>query len=146
MKNRRMAGTAVAAAAGLLLLGGICESWNHYPVSFRAPVQVTRGGDYDPGRLVTFAANKLDHRGSVETGSRLTADRFTDFLGQADFLFGYNLAYDTDDKRFVDQVRVVAMVDYQGTLYTDTLQAYVPGYGLTMEVVLDTLRIALPAR
>ncbi|MBN2536739.1 hypothetical protein JXB37_00520 [candidate division WOR-3 bacterium] len=146
MKNRRMAGTAVVAAAGLLLLGGICTSYNHYQVSFRAPVQVTRGGDYDPGRLVTFAANKLDHRGSVETGSRLTADRFTDFLGQADFLFGYKLQFDEKEERFVDRVRVVAMVDFQGTLYADTLLADVPRCGEWQEVVLDTLRIALPAR
>lgn len=146
MKNRGTAGMAAVAAVGLLLLGVTCDPFNYYQVSLRAPVQVTRGGDYDPGRLVTFATDKLDQRGSVETGSRLTADRFTDFLGQADFLFGYKLQFDEEEERFVDRVRVVAMVEYEGTLHADTLLADVPRAGLVQEVLLDTLRIALPAR
>ena len=138
-----------AVLAGLLLATSACDVYSHEDLSFRASVVVTKGGLYDPGRLVSFAANKLKQNGGIVTGSRLTGDRFTDFLGNADFVFGYNLEFDPDRDvygAFMEGARVVASVDYNGTLYTDTVAVYPPFERPTGEYTTDTLRIDLPAK
>jgi hypothetical protein len=138
-----------AVLAGLLLATSACQFYSHEDLSFRAPVVVTKGGLYDPGRLVSFAANKLKQNGGTVTGSRLTGDRFTDLLGCADFVFGYNLEFDPDRDiygSFMEGARVVASVDYNGTLYTDTVAVYPPFQRPSGECTTDTLRIDLPAR
>ena len=138
-----------AVLAGLLLATYACNSYSHQDESFRASVVVTKGGLYDPGRLVSFAANKLKQNGGIVTGSRLTGDRFTDFLGNVDFVFDYNLEFDPDRDvhgSFMEGARVVASVDYNGTLYTDTVAVYPPFPWDLDECATDTLRIDLPAK
>ena len=136
-----------AILAGLLLGGLGCKFYSHQDLSFTAPVVVTKGGIYDPGRLVSFAANKIKESGAEVTGSRLTGDQFTDFLGQADFHFGYNLEYDDEESPgvFQEGARVVASVDYNGTLYTDTVYVQPPFTWPFPDRTTDTLRIDLPA-
>jgi hypothetical protein len=133
-----------------MLAMSACTSFSHRELMFRAPVVVTKGGLYDPGRLVTFAANKLKEHGGEVTGSRLTGDRFTDFVGYADFVFGYNLEFDEKvgggGGTFMEGARVVASVDYNGTLYTDTTVVSAPFQWPFGECTTDTLRIDLPAR
>jgi hypothetical protein len=131
-----------------MLAGAACRQYVHQELSFRAPAVVTIGGLYDPGRMVSFSAFKLKESGAVVTGSRVLGDRFTDLLGYADFVFGYNLEYDDEGQPgvFMEGARVVASVDLNGTLYADTVAVVPPFQWPFGECTTDTLRIDLPGK
>ncbi|MFO7649973.1 MAG: hypothetical protein R6X13_01345 [bacterium] len=131
---------------GLLLAGAGCEPNVHREVTFRAPVVVTRGGEFAADVAVTFGANKMTEGGREIAGTRLNASRFTNTLGQASLVFGYNLEYDSEVSAFLEGARVAAMVEQAGTWYSDTAWSPIPLFILSGEYVLDTLRIELPPR
>jgi hypothetical protein len=115
-------------------------------VMLRAPVVVTKASLPAPGELVAYVADKYNTEDELDPDGQLTAEKFTDFLGYADFLFGYKLEYDNGTEVFTGYARVIASVDYNGTKYVDTV--FMPS-DLPIdigEVELDTLRIDLPAK
>lgn len=132
--------------AGLLLAGAGCEPNVHLQVTFRAPVVVTRGGEPAADVAVSFGANKMAEGGREISGTRLNASRFTNTLGQASLVFGYNLEYDSEMSAFLEGARVAAMVEQGGTWYSDTAWSPIPLFILSGEYVFDTLRVDLPAR
>ncbi len=135
---------SAAALTGLVLCGACSLLREPYPkrhVDLYSYAVVTKGGLYDPGRLVSFTAVKTASPGN----SRLAGDRFTDFLGVADFSFGYELEYNDEKSQFLEGVRVVATVEYNGTYYADTVSVIAPFFYYTGPHTTDTLRIALPA-
>lgn len=141
-----------AVLAGLLLAVSACQRYTHEEVSFRAPVVVLINGLYDPGRVVSFTATKMKEGGAEVAGSSLTGDRFTDLLGHADFVFGYSLEYDAGEDEaeaaFVEGARVVATLEYNGNIFTDTVGVYPPFKWPLQgpERITDTLRIYLLAK
>ena len=118
----------------------------HKEQIFRASVVVMRNGLYEPGALVTFFADKLEAGGSPVGGDQMTADKFTDFVGYADYLFGYNLDYDEDLEQFDQGVRVVAAVTEGGLLYSDTVWTPVSFKPVGGEYQLAAMNINLPVK
>jgi hypothetical protein len=146
--KRHLSSVAVLAVlAGVVLVGLGCEPPPKHDLALTAPALVTKAGLPDIGRLVTFTADKYTGDGAIESDARMTSDKFTDFLGYADFLFGYSLEYDEESNYYTGHARVIGSVEYNGTEYADT--AYMPVRAIpssTQAYVLDTLRIDLPAK
>jgi hypothetical protein len=136
----------VAGLAWLSLTGLAGEPPPQHELMLRAPVVVTKGGLPDIGRLVAFTADKYNSDGAVEGDARMTADKFTDFLGYADYLFGYSLEYDEETEVYTGYARAIGTVEYDGAKYADTV--WMPeGIGIgAPELQLETLRVNLPAK
>jgi hypothetical protein len=137
----------VLAGFVVLMVTGLgCAPKPTTELMLRAPVLVTRAGLPAPGELVAYVADKYNTEGDLDPDGQQTADKFTDFLGYADYLFGYNLEYDEDAKVFTGYARVIASIDHDGTKYADTVTMHDNVQTGVSELLLDTLRIALPAK
>jgi hypothetical protein len=137
---------AASVVGAVCLFGTACDQNVHQQLTFRAPVVVTRGGTAVADRMVTFQTWKLNEGGGAVTGSFMTGDRFTNSLGSADFVFGYNLEYDDEGRIFREGCRVVAVVDDSGAVCSDTAVVNAPFGWLGGECLIDTLRVELPPR
>ena len=150
MRRHVLSLVVLAGLAGLALTGLGCDLVDPVPnqqLMVRAPALVTKGGLPDIGRLCRFQSDKFNTKGVIDYDARMTADKFTDFLGYADYLFGYNLEIDTKNGVFTGYARVIASVEYNGTTYVDTV--WMPANSVKTsksEYTPDTLRIDLPAK
>jgi hypothetical protein len=139
MRNRFvlvLALVAILFTTQALRCGGNRHLW------FRVTCAVARNGA-EPGVAVGFNILKVDQSGKVNTIKIVEQTEVTGTTGWTpEFVCDFDMAYDERSAEFVEDVRVIATVNDEGTIYKDTA-LYTP------QIILDdtqsiSLRIDLP--
>jgi hypothetical protein len=117
-----------------------CGGYRH--VWFRVTCAVARYGA-EPGMAVGFNVLKLDQGGKVITDKIVERTEVTDATGWTpEFICDFDMLYDDRSTEYIEDIRVIATVNDEGTIYKDTAK-YTPQIFLN-DTQSVSLRIDLP--
>jgi hypothetical protein len=100
-----------------------CGNYRH--LWFRVTCAVARHGA-EPGMSVAFQVYKLDQDGTLILDKIVEETRVTDETGwTSEFICDFDMRYDQRLTEFLEDVRVIATVNDESTIYEDTAR-YTP--------------------
>ena len=139
----RFVRTAALVVLGILMMSASCSGKR--PMWFRVTCAVAGPGGAQEGMSVSFRANKVEQSGKIPydpyyewTAATLATGWTPEHICQID------LQYDSRSTEFVEDVRVIATLNDEGDIYSDTA-TYTPVIFLN-DTQAVTLRIDLPTK